>query len=262
MPTIRRSNRLTSNRKRNSVIEETKDKKEKEKLINPAEGNENILCAGCCREEPPKTVSTVKEITWLACDLCNKWWHCVCAGYTAEDAGKIISTEQPNIVTDSTTIRKELTKIKALEDQKEEAYSLLKGGIAIHLKDQKTRDRIIKSWPINTSIGKCLTNDVKEEKGGVAICINTHKTNFKATKYTDFEDTNYESVAATIHTDNNIIFSLLVPYIPPEETKQLEELTTKVQKVHQDNKHELVIIGDLNAKSLEWNNDKTNKAGK
>ncbi|VDH97606.1 Hypothetical predicted protein [Mytilus galloprovincialis] len=391
-----------------------------------------------------------------------------------KDPEKIIiidNIEQPNTAIDSTTIRKELTKIKALEDQIEEAYSLPKGGIAIHLKDQKTRDKIIKSWPINTSvfgeksvahkprsinhgtnscylhnipvhlseenlsldlshlykikevkrkkyrdtgklmpvvkitftdheevkkaitskgychpgtttyskfqaeqpvkvvrcyncnkfghIGKrclniatcsncgkenckikdckntpccvncgnihqatstkcekyleiinkrrlysilntqnetplpectghyydvdivCLNETHQEENkkltfldwqvfdkprkgrkgGGVAICINTHKTNFTVTKCTDFEDTNYESVAATIHTDNNIIFNLLVPYIPPEETKQLEELTTKVQKVQQNNKHELIIMGDLNAKSLEWNNDKTNKAG-
>ncbi|CAG2227771.1 unnamed protein product [Mytilus edulis] len=234
MPPIRRSNRLTSNRKRKSVTEETQDKKEKEKLNSSEEEKESILCAGCCRDEPPKTISTVKEITWLECDLCNKWWHSVCAGYTTEDAGKIISTgikfpcalciikqpyilltaeyhqttsdtktdqkidklleitktigqgylqsnnhkqntegklpralrekkdpekiiiidniEQPNTAIDSTTIRKELTKIKALEDQIEEAYSLPKGGIAIHLKDQKTRDKIIKSWPINTSV--------------------------------------------------------------------------------------------------------------
>lgn len=81
MATTRRSIRLTINLKISSVNQETHDKKEKENLKNSAEGKENIIFAGCCREEPIKIVSTVKEITWVACDLCNKWWLRMCTLY-------------------------------------------------------------------------------------------------------------------------------------------------------------------------------------
>jgi len=62
--------------------------------------------------------------------------------------------------------------------------------------------------------------------GGIAICINSHKTNFTATRCAEYDDKNYEAVAVSIHTDTNYTFNLLSPYIPPEETEQLEALNT------------------------------------
>lgn len=97
--------------------------------------------------------------------------------------------------------------------------------------------------------------------GGVAICINSHTTNFTATRCAEYDEKNYEAVAVSIHTDANYTFNLLSPYIPPEETEQLEHLTKKVYEKQNANRQKLIIMGDLNAKSLEWNNDKTNKAG-
>ncbi|CAG2234753.1 unnamed protein product [Mytilus edulis] len=61
MATTRRSIRLTINLKISSVNQETHDKKEKENLKNPAEGKENIIFAGCCREEPIKIVYTAEK---------------------------------------------------------------------------------------------------------------------------------------------------------------------------------------------------------
>ena len=52
-----------------------------------------------------------------------------------------------------------------------------------------------------------------------------------------------------------------MPYIPPDETTQLEELVTKIHTAQKNNTEQLVLMGDLKAKSLEWNNQKTNKAG-
>lgn len=69
MPTIRRSNLLTSNRKINSDIEETREKKEKENLNNPAEQKERrtFYVMVVVERNPQKIVNTVKDITRLAC---------------------------------------------------------------------------------------------------------------------------------------------------------------------------------------------------
>lgn len=56
------------------------------------------------------------------------------------DPEKIViidNIEQSKLIRDSTTIRKELTKLNVFEDQIEEANRLQRGGFAVHLKDKK-----------------------------------------------------------------------------------------------------------------------------
>ncbi|CAC5398447.1 unnamed protein product [Mytilus coruscus] len=97
--------------------------------------------------------------------------------------------------------------------------------------------------------------------GGVAICINTHKSNFIATRTSVLDDKDYESVGINIQTDSNHCFNIVTPYIPPEEIEQMEKLSKNIENYTSARKPNLVVMGDLNAKSLEWNNDKSNKAG-
>ncbi|CAG2202636.1 unnamed protein product [Mytilus edulis] len=78
--------------------------------------------------------------------------------------------------------------------------------------------------------------------GGVAICVRENNGKFVAIETDIYNSLEYESVAVNITTDKGIKFALLCPYIPPERSDQIEP-------------------GDLNAKSQEWRNIKTNKAG-
>lgn len=211
---------LTSNTKDSEIQEETTGKEpERKEENNKSEEKGQVICIGCCKEDPPKSLGSKKKVACLACDLCDKWWHCVCAGYTEGDAEKIIKAgirfpcavcilqqphinkitkdnttvratdtdtkidklleitkslgqgyldnkttgsspkenipntaveksdpekiviidniEQSKLIRDSTTIRKELTKLNVFEDQIEEANSLQRGGFAVHLKDKK-----------------------------------------------------------------------------------------------------------------------------
>ncbi|CAC5376674.1 unnamed protein product [Mytilus coruscus] len=59
------------------------------------------------------------------------------------------------------------------------------------------------------------------------MCLNTHKSNFIATRASDLDDKDYESVGVNIKTDSNHIFNKVTPYIPPEEIEQLEKLMKK-----------------------------------
>ncbi|CAG2213470.1 GABRA [Mytilus edulis] len=102
---------------------------------------------------------------------------------------------------------------------------------------------------------------VGRKGGGVAICINTHKSNFIATRTPVLDDKDYESVGINIQTDSNHNFNIVTPYIPPEEIEQMEKLSKNIENYTSARKPNLVVMGDLNAKSLEWNNDKSNKAG-
>ena len=59
---------------------------------------------------------------------------------------------------------------------------------------------------------------IGKKRGGVAICVNTHKNNFIATRFSDLDDNNYENVGVNTRTDSNYIFSIVTPYVPPEKT--------------------------------------------
>lgn len=49
---------------------------------------------------------------------------------------------------------------------------------------------------------------VGRKGGGVAICINTHKSNFIATRTPVLDDKDYESVGINIQTDSNNNFNI------------------------------------------------------
>ena len=68
-----------------------------------------------------------------------------------------------------------------------------------------------------------------------------------------------EVLCAKVTVSKDNYFLLVVSYIPPEKKEKLEGLL-KVLDNCKDYKH-IILTGDLNSKSLEWNNKKVNPCG-
>ena len=94
--------------------------------------------------------------------------------------------------------------------------------------------------------------------GGVAIFINQSKVSYIVEQNLDFEDKNLECVAVRIRTNLNVELNLLVPYIPPGKDEQLKLFSDKLSSSRLKN---VVVMGDLNAKRVEWNNTQGNSGG-
>ena len=74
----------------------------------------------------------------------------------------------------------------------------------------------------------------------------------------DFNGENLECVSIKIKTNLNVEVNLVVAYVPPNKDDQLKTLVSKVQKLGKKN---ILLLGDLNAKSKEWHNSVANTAG-
>ena len=94
--------------------------------------------------------------------------------------------------------------------------------------------------------------------GGVAIICKPSDEFFIA-RQTDLEKPGVEAIFAEVTLKDNLKFLLAVAYIPPSETKQLKDFLDIVKTVN--HKH-IIITGDLNAKSQEWQNSSLNESGK
>ncbi|VDH93335.1 Hypothetical predicted protein [Mytilus galloprovincialis] len=211
-----------------------------------------------------------------------------------------IIVEDKTALRDSRNIRKELNKIPVLTNKVESAYSLPHGGIALHLKDKKDSKKIVDSWATTNLGGNSIIHTPRRSQQTSTVTYlhniptkieesyiqkelskdynvsRVHRLKYRDTgkhlpvvKVT-FKDCDsaekalkseleYESVAVNITTDKGIKFALLCPYIPPERSDQIEKLCSKLEDVKSN--IPLIIAGDLNAKSQEWRNIKTNKAG-
>ena len=73
---------------------------------------------------------------------------------------------------------------------------------------------------------------------------------------TELEIDFVEGICAKVTISSCISFLLVTSYVPPEKKDQLLGLISVLEKC-KDFKH-LVLTGDLNCKSLEWNNKKSN----
>ena len=74
----------------------------------------------------------------------------------------------------------------------------------------------------------------------------------------DLEDNNLECVSLKIKSNLNKELNLLVPYIPPGKDDQLKLFSDKLSGSRLKN---VIVMGDLNAKSMEWNNAQGNSGG-
>ena len=94
--------------------------------------------------------------------------------------------------------------------------------------------------------------------GGVAIFVNPNKSTYIVERTEDFNDENLECISLKIKTNLNVEINLFVAYVPPNKEDQLRVLSSKVQRSCKKN---ILLLGDLNAKSKEWNNSVVNTAG-
>ena len=67
-----------------------------------------------------------------------------------------------------------------------------------------------------------------------------------------------ELLALTVKTNSNIVFDLIVAYIPPGKTEQMKLLSNQVSQYADGN---IILMGDFNAKSREWNDPICNESG-
>ena len=65
------------------------------------------------------------------------------------------------------------------------------------------------------------------------------------------ENDNVKAICATFITKNNLKLFIINAYIPPNETDQLIYLINVINSADCDN---VLITGNLNAKSPDWNN--------
>ena len=73
------------------------------------------------------------------------------------------------------------------------------------------------------------------------------------------EKENLEAVCADIILRDGSYYSLVVVYIPPNRKEQMKLIVELVRTVKSEN---IIITGDLNAKSQGWNNPSVNECGK
>ena len=98
----------------------------------------------------------------------------------------------------------------------------------------------------------------KDRHGGVAIFTNPDCTSFAASCSNLFERASLESCAAKIITNRGKVVYLLCAYVPPQQEEQLKLLNESIQQANLEN---LILMGDLNGKSPEWNNTSLDKHG-
>ena len=95
MPPKRKSSRI--NKKPSSICisldESSSPQRETPNTSEVFIGKEES-CLGCEQEDPPKFLSRIKQVAWIQCDLCNKWWHSICARYTEEEVQKITNNNK------------------------------------------------------------------------------------------------------------------------------------------------------------------------
>ncbi|XP_071124249.1 uncharacterized protein [Mytilus edulis] len=96
-----------------------------------------------------------------------------------------------------------------------------------------------------------------KSRGGSAICIKPN-LEFVAERRQQYEKYDFEMVCLEIKDQQNKKINLWVPYITPENTEHMKKLCLEINTQKLGN---LVILGDLNAKSFEWNNKTENKHG-
>ena len=94
--------------------------------------------------------------------------------------------------------------------------------------------------------------------GGVAVFVNQSKLSFFVEKIQGFEDDDLECVVLRIKSNLNVEVNLFVSYIPQGKDDQLKLLSDKLSESRLKN---IIVLGDLNAKSVEWNNSQVNSGG-
>ena len=94
--------------------------------------------------------------------------------------------------------------------------------------------------------------------GGVAVLCKP-SDDFFINRRLDLENANIEAIFTEVTLRSSLKFLLAVAYIPPTDTEQLKAFLDIVESVNHEH---IIITGDLNAKSQEWQNSSSNESGK
>ena len=100
----------------------------------------------------------------------------------------------------------------------------------------------------------------KDGYRGVAILYKDDENGVIIERKKELELDTVEVICSKVTTNKNNTFMLVVAYVPPERKEQLEGLLVVLDKCRKDYKH-IILTGDLNSKSIEWNNKKSNVCG-
>ncbi|MEW8547197.1 MAG: endonuclease/exonuclease/phosphatase family protein, partial [Candidatus Thiodiazotropha sp.] len=112
--------------------------------------------------------------------------------------------------------------------------------------------------PVNFQNWEVFSKSREGGHGGVAILVKPSK-DFLVQKVNNVDFGSLEAVCVKVNTKTHEIVILNV-YIPPEKTDLMRHLIVVAEILSRSYKN-LVITGDLNAKSLEWGNSTSNTAG-
>ena len=111
--------------------------------------------------------------------------------------------------------------------------------------------------PLSVGNWSKVTSKARPDKhGGVAIFTSPDSDSFTATVYNSFDRAGLEVCACKIITNLNKTLYLLCAYVPPQSTYQMLQLSEAVAEVDIGN---IMLVGDLNGKSPEWNNNTTDR---
>jgi len=97
-----------------------------------------------------------------------------------------------------------------------------------------------------------------QSRGGAAIFVKPN-VNYITKRIPNLELKNIEMVCINMTDKQNKSINIWCPYVPPDKDDLMANLCDHINKNKQNN---MILLGDLNAKSYEWNNRKTNKHGK
>lgn len=104
-----------------------------------------------------------------------------------------------------------------------------------------------------------LSKPRKDGYGGVAILYKDSEDGLIVERKQELEEESVEMICVKVTVDPQRTFLLVAAYIPPDKKEQMVGFVKVLQKCKRY-KH-LVVAGDLNAKSMNWNNSKSNVCG-
>ena len=106
------------------------------------------------------------------------------------------------------------------------------------------------SNPVNFRHWTVFSKSRHDGHGGVAVLCKP-SDQFIVQRLETFEVDGVEAICIKGTTDTQDSFAIVNAYVPPGETDQMKGLIGIVENLENDYK-EVIITGDLNAKSMEW----------
>ena len=99
----------------------------------------------------------------------------------------------------------------------------------------------------------------RDNHGGVA-CLYGQSNQYILQRKSDLEMDNLEAICVEIKTERNEIFLIVVVYVPPNKMEQLP-LFGKLVKEANKSYQNIIVTGDMNAKSTIYGNTEIKGAG-